>query len=173
MPRTARKKADSGVYFVRIRAGEDKLVRDEYDCRLLTQTLDRAVKRDGCTLYAYAVDSASLDIVLMQGAAEVGSTLKDAIAGYVGLYNMRYCRKGRLTRDRFYSLPLESDDEIAEAVIYVHARSGYTGNDEYLGAERLLDTSRVLSAIGREGYERRLHEPQGELAKVIDKSCRN
>ena len=86
-------------------------------------------------------------------------------SAYVYWYNVKYSRRGSLFRDRFRSLPAETDHDLKRMIRYVHyqpVREGlsrellyaYSSWQEYMGLtdEGLTETELPFRKIGREEF---------------------
>jgi REP element-mobilizing transposase RayT len=111
-----------GIYHVASRGnnGED-LVRDDTDRHTWVAMLARTVEMFRWRLLAYCLmtNHYHLSVELVLGADELSRGMQRLNTSYAQYANARYGRTGHLFRNRFLSLPLESDAHLLETSRYV------------------------------------------------------
>lgn len=120
MARKARKRAESGVYYIRIDSSDKLIFMEDTDRRCFLSLLERTAMDDFAVVYAYCLMAERIDLLVKEGLVGVSSLIQKTLSAYALYYNERYAREGRLFRDRFRSLPVEDADDIMDAARYVH-----------------------------------------------------
>ncbi len=120
MARKAREKSESGMYHVVLKGNDKLLFAEDDDYRYFLSLLEKTTERDLTEIYAYCLFSEIAHIVLKEGLQPMGNSLKALISAYAVRCNEKYGRSGKLFYDRYISEPIETDDDLADAVRYVH-----------------------------------------------------
>lgn len=134
MSRLPRVISASGTYHVTAHGNnEEYLFLDDYDRYAYLALLTRVVRRLSVRVFAYALMSNHVHLVLQTRAANVSGVVHKLHGPYAQAFNNRYDRRGHLFGHRFHSKPIEDDVYLLEATSYVHlnpVRAGLVGNPE-------------------------------------------
>ncbi len=121
MPRTARKKSESGIFHAMLRGIDRQVIfQDDEDCEKYLQCLSACEKICGFTLYAYCLMGNHVHLLLQEGKEPLSQVFKRLGVRYVYWYNWKYQRTGHLFQDRFKSEPIEDDTHFLAALRYIY-----------------------------------------------------
>lgn len=129
MARKARERSESGMYHVVLKGNDKLLFAEDDDYRYFLALLAKVAERDCLEIYAYCLFSESAHLVFKEGLRDCGMSLKGLVSSYAVRCNEKYARSGKLFYDRFLSEPIETDEELIDAVRYVHALPVRAGNE--------------------------------------------
>ncbi len=165
MPRTARKKSESGIYHIMLRGiNRQQIFEDEEDNQHFIETLLKYKEQCEYSIYAYCLMGNHLHILLKEGKEDLTLMLKRIAGSYVYWYNWKYHRSGHLFQDRFKSEAVEDDSYFLTVLRYIHqnpVKAGlckkaeqylYSSMREYLAESTLVDTDFVYSLITKEQF---------------------
>ena len=120
MPRSARKKASSGIYHVMLRGADRRIIfADDEDCRVFLDILRHTRKRAGFSLYAYCLMGNHVHLLVREGKDPLERIIKRLGVTYVSYYNQKYDLLGHLFQDRFRSEPVESTAYFLDVLRYI------------------------------------------------------
>jgi putative transposase len=121
MPRKARLDAPGTLHHVIVRGIEGRNIvnhrRDRED--LLSRIGDIALKTE-TPIYAWALLSNHLHILLRSGPAGLPGYMRRVLTGYAISYNLKHQRHGHLFQNRYKSIVCEEDAYFTELVRYIH-----------------------------------------------------
>lgn len=120
MARKARQKSESGMYHVVLKGNDKLLFVEDEDYRFFLLQLSKIAERDFLEAYAYCLYPENVHLVVKEGLRPLGESVKALTSAYAVRCNEKYAREGKLFYDRFISEPIESDDELIDAVRFVH-----------------------------------------------------
>lgn len=121
MPRTARKKSETGVYHIVWRGNNtDTIFFDDEDYRIFQKVLYDEKKRSGFILYAWCLMPNHIHILLREGNTPTGEIFRAIGTVFVSWYNRKYDRIGHLFQGRYWSEPVEDTAYFLKAVRYIH-----------------------------------------------------
>lgn len=164
MPRTARKKSESGIYHVIIRGiNRQNIFADDEDRIRFLETLDRYREETGCELYAYCLMSNHVHLLVKENDERLSNFMKRVNGSYAYWYNWKYDHVGHLFQDRFRSEPVDDDAYFLTVVRYIHrnplmagvttgleyAWSSYTA---YLTEHGIINTQLLLGMMNTDQY---------------------
>lgn len=116
MARKAREKSESGMYHI-VLVGNDKvLFAEDDDYRYFLLCLRKCAERDYLDVYAYCLFGEQVHLVLKEGLRPIGESMKALVSAYAVRCNEKYARNGKLFYDRYMSEPIETDEELLDAV---------------------------------------------------------
>ncbi len=120
MPRTARLE-ELGLPFHVIVQGIERrrIFDDDADRADLHARCRRVFAETGIDVLAWAWMPNHAHLVLRPLRHGLGRAMQRVLCGYARAYNLRHGRVGRLFRDRFWSRPVESDEDLLALVAYV------------------------------------------------------
>ena len=134
MARKAREQSESGIYHVLLKGNDRLLFVEDEDYEYFLGLLEKTSERDYVEVYAYCLFSETAHLVIKEGLPALSNSLKSLISAYAVRCNEKYARSGKLFYDRFISEPVESDDEVLDAVRFTHRlplNFGFTLDYEY------------------------------------------
>ncbi|MGI5879834.1 MAG: transposase [Syntrophomonadaceae bacterium] len=135
MPRTARKKSETGIYNIIIRGiNRQNIFEDDEDRIRFLETLDRYKEETGCELYAYCLMSNHVHLLVKENDDGLSSFMKRVNGSYAYWYNWKYDHVGHLFQDRFKSEPVDDDTYFLTVIRYIHRNpltAGMTDGLEY------------------------------------------
>lgn len=120
MARKARERAQSGIYYVQVCSDNRLIFIEEDDYRYFLTLMKRAAEDDFAEVCAYSLFSEKLHFVVKEGLSGISEFMRRVLPKYTVRYNLKYSREGSLFADRFKSKPLESEEDVLDAVRYVH-----------------------------------------------------
>lgn len=116
MARKAREKSESGMYHAVLKGNDKLLFAEDDDYRRFLTLLEKTAEHDYVEVYAYCLFSETAHLVLKEGLRPLGESLKSLISAYAVQCNEKYGRSGKLFYDRYLSEPIETDEELLDAV---------------------------------------------------------
>ena len=120
MPRTARKKTETGIYHIMLRGTDRRLLfTDDEDCDRFIDTLKRVKEISKFQLYAYCLMGNHVHLVLREGDEPLELVFKRLGASYAYYYNWKYQLQGHLFQDRFRSEPINDDAYVMDVLRYI------------------------------------------------------
>lgn len=109
MARKARKRSNSGVYHVLLRANANlELFADEEDTAVYRKIIQEQVESGGCMIYAFSLHKTHAHLLLKEGTDPVGMSVKRLAAHYSYYFNVKYDHYGPIYQDRYKSQPVET-----------------------------------------------------------------
>jgi len=185
MPRTARKKSESGIYHIMLRGiNRQQIFEDEEDNLHFLETLKKYKEQCGYEIYAYCLMGNHLHILLKEGKEELTLILKRIASSYVYWYNWKYHRTGHLFQDRFKSEPVEDDSYFFTVLRYIHqnpVKAGlskeikdykFSSYNEYLSNQELVNVDFVFSMVSKEQFLEFNNEENSDSCLEIEYSFR-
>ncbi len=158
MPRTARKKSESGIYHIILRGiNKQTIFCDDEDRKKFLYTLKKYKEKCDYNIYAYCLMSNHIHLLLKENKEPLGNIMRRLAASYVYWYNNKYERIGNLFQDRFKSEPVETDSYLLAVVRYLHQNpvkagiskdvAGYywSSYHDYLTGGCITDTDFILN----------------------------
>lgn len=183
MPRTARKRSESGVYHIIMRGiNRQTLFNDEEDCTKFIQTMQKYKEICNYKLYAYCLMGNHLHLLLMEGKEPLEKVMRRICGSYVLWYNKKYDRVGYLFQDRFKSEPVEDDTYFLIVLRYIlqnPLKAGiaakiqnytWTNYIDYIEANSWTDTDFVLNIFNAD-RERAVRNFIEYINKENDDEC--
>lgn len=185
MPRSARKKSNSGIYHIMLRGiNRQQIFEDEEDNQHFLETLLKYKEQCEYIIYAYCFMGNHIHILLKEGKEDLTLMLKRIAGSYVYWYNWKYHRSGHLFQDRFKSEPVEDDSYFLTVLRYIHQnpiKSGlckkaeqysYSSINEYLTYPNLVDTEFTYSLITKEQFIDFHKEENSDLCLEMEEQFR-
>ena len=185
MPRSARKKSNSGIYHIMLRGiNRQQIFEDEEDSQHFLETLLKYKEQCEYTIYAYCLMGNHVHILLKEGKEDLTLMLKRIAGSYVYWYNWKYHRSGHLFQDRFKSEPVEDESYFLTVLRYIHQnpiKSGlckkaeqypYSSINEYLTSPNLVDTEFTYSLITKEQFIDFHKEENSDLCLEMEEQFR-
>lgn len=107
------------MYHVVLKGNDKLLFAEDDDYRRFLSLCKKIAEQDFVEVYAYCLFHETAHLVLKEGLRPMGETLKQLISAYAVQCNDKYARTGKLFYDRYISEPIETDDELLDAVRFV------------------------------------------------------
>lgn len=130
MPRSARKKSESGMYHIMLRGQNRQVIfNDDKDKEKFLQTMTECKIKSGFELYGYCLMGNHIHLLLKEINEETGKIMRRIGSSYVYWYNLKYKRCGHLFQDRYKSEAVETDRYFLTVLRYIHQnpiRAGFT-----------------------------------------------
>lgn len=121
MPRTPRKKSESGIYHIMMRGINRQIIfEDEEDSEKFLQVLYRYKEQCDFQVYAYCLMGNHLHLLLKVGIEPLEKIMRMICGSFVFWYNQKYDRVGNLFQDRFKSEPIETEEYLLTVIRYIH-----------------------------------------------------
>jgi putative transposase len=142
---------------------------DDKDRTAYLAYLSTGKNRYGIQLYAYALMSNHVHLLLEVGETPLSRLMQSLLFGYARYFNKRYGKVGHLFQGRYRAILCEKDAYLLELVRYIHLnpirakgasdpeRYMWTSHLSYLGkdTEGLVNTEIVLEQFGKNKTHRR------------------
>ena len=170
MPRTSRKKSESGIYHIMLRGiNRQKVFMDEDDYEKFLQIIKDCKAISGFKLMAYCLMGNHLHLLMKEEKEELSQIFKRIGVRYVLWFNNKYGRAGHLFQDRFKSEPVDDDGYFLTVLRYIHqnpVKAGLCKNvseyrwssyNDYLRGTGIADTEFALSMFSENREEARQH----------------
>lgn len=120
MPRTGRKKSNSGIYHIMLRGiNQQQIFEDDEDFIRFMDILRECKKICGFELYAYCLMGNHVHLLMHEGKEPLELIFKRLGSRFVYWYNLKYQRSGHLFQDRYRSEPVETDGYFLTALRYI------------------------------------------------------
>jgi putative transposase len=121
MPRGARLDAPGSLHHVMIRGIEKGVIfTDEADRTAWMQRMGKLAKDSGTVIYAYALMTNHIHILLKSGDSGLSSFMRRLLSGYAQYYNRRHQRVGHLFQNRYKSIICEEESYFGKLVAYIN-----------------------------------------------------
>jgi len=148
MARQPRRRSETGIYHIMLRGINRQRIFEEYaDYQYFLECLERVQEDSGAIIYAYALMSNHVHLLIGEGREALSITMKRLTVRYAGWFNRKYDRVGHLFQDRFASRPVNDDGYFLMALMYIHFNPVVGGLCEH--PEQYLWSSR--RTLGRPG----------------------
>lgn len=163
MPRRCRVRAESGFYHVVARGnGRQVLFETDDDRFAFIKLLDNKHKELGIDILAWCLMSNHIHLLIRDEDFALSELMQSVMTAYTIRFNNKNGHVGHVFQNRFKSKPIESDEYLLSAVLYIHANPENAGIcqacdyewsscREYLGrsdAICLVDTACILDLVG-------------------------
>lgn len=120
MPRQARLDVAGVVHHVMARGIEGReIFRDEKDREGFLARLTELVGPGRCRVYAWALMSNHVHLLLRPEGASLSSLMRRLMTGHAVGFNLRHGRKGHLFQNRYKSIVVEEEPYFLELVRYI------------------------------------------------------
>nr|WP_094605905.1 transposase [Sporomusa silvacetica]OZC16757.1 transposase IS200 like protein [Sporomusa silvacetica DSM 10669] len=163
MPRTARKKSNSGIYHIMLRGINRQIIfEDDEDRVKFIDTLKHYKLKCGFNIFAYCLMDNHVHLIIKVNNESLESIMKRIGVSYVYWYNWKYKRSGHLFQDRYKSEVIEDDSYLLSVVRYIHQNPikanitpiigeyPWSSYGEYIGHPRIVDTTFVLEIFSQD-----------------------
>ena len=134
MPRTARKRSQSGIYHVILRGINRQVIfEDDKDRAKLLETLKYYKTISKYEIFAYCLMDNHVHLLVKENEEEIGRSIKRISGSYVYWFNAKYERIGHLFQERFKSETVEDDKYFLSVLRYIHQNPVSAGLTKKLG----------------------------------------
>ncbi len=155
MARTKRIVGASGIYHILLR-GNDRLFTADADYRAFLNTLREYFDGYQSFLLGYVLLSNRVHLIVEIKNNNPAAVIKPICTSYARYFNRMHQKTGRLFYDRYKSIPLETGEQLADTLAFVHAvpsRAGlenwmYSSRSEYADEADLCSTERAEQFAG-------------------------
>ena len=121
MPRGPRLDAPGTLHHVMIRGIESgNIFLDDTDRATFLARMGRLAKASGTGIYAFALMSNHVHVLLKSGAEGLPTFMRRLLSGYAQYFNRRHNRVGHLFQNRYKSIICEEDAYFDKLVAYIH-----------------------------------------------------
>lgn len=121
MPRTARRKSETGIYHIMVRGiNHQEIFHDEEDHLRYLKTLEQFAGKTGSTILGYCLMGNHLHLLIKEGHESISVFMKRLGTSYAYWYNLKYERVGHVFQDRFKSESVEDDAYLLTVIRYIH-----------------------------------------------------
>ena len=121
MPRIARKKSETNLYHVMLRAiNRQDIFLDHEDRQRFINTLVRFKTKSGYKIYGYCLMTNHIHLLIQTGEEDIALVMKRINVSYVHWYNNKYERAGHLFQDRYKSEAVLDDAYFMTVLRYIH-----------------------------------------------------
>lgn len=163
MPRSPRKRSESGVYHVMLRGiNRQTIFESDEDKYEFLATLKKYVDSKKFVIYGYCLMDNHAHILIKELEDDISNSIKRISARYVFWYNKKYERCGHLFQERYKSEPVESDNYFLIALRYIHQNPikakickeiieyKWTSYREYMNREIIIDSEFCLALFSKD-----------------------
>ncbi len=167
MPRTVRKKSNSGIYHVMLRGiNQQRIFEDDEDYQKFLQVLLDCKAISGFELYAYCLMTNHIHLLIKEIQEPLELLMKRIEVRFVYWYNIKYRRTGHLFQDRFKSEPINDDSYFLTVLRYVHQNPikaklvknieqyQFSSYNDYFKSSDLVDCSFTFEIIPKSEFVR-------------------
>jgi putative transposase len=187
VPRTARRKSQSGIYHIMLRGiNKQTIFFDNEDMARLHSTILRFKKTSDFQLYAYCFMPNHIHLLIREVQEPISRIMQKISISYVFWYNQKYERCGHLFQERYKSEVVEDDQYFLTLLRYIHQnplKSGlvqkvedyrWSSMKEYQNASILVDTEFPLNMFGSDKQKARrrflsfINEPNNDRCRLDD-----
>jgi len=179
MPRSGRKKSETGIYHVMLRGiNRQPIFAENEDYYKYLSLLTTVKDISGFKLYAYCLMENHIHLLLKEDGEPLGQIFKRLGSRYVFWFNKKYNRVGHLFQDRFKSAPVEDEGYFIRALFYIYQNPVEAGicakprdyewsSRKNLGKNCLIDEDELFGIIPIDAIKLRdQDEIIGELQKT-------
>jgi len=167
MPRSARKKSESGIYHIVLRGiNKQTVFCDDEDKEVFLNRLKLIKAEKPYMIYAFCMMSNHVHLLIKEVETDIGKIFQKILCSYVFWYNRKYERIGNLFQDRFKSEVITGDAHLLCAVRYIHRNPLKAKIEKEIGEykwssyeayindkESFVETGFILSLLhDKEGY---------------------
>ena len=134
MPRSARKRSESGIYHIVLRGiNKQTIFYDDEDKEVFLNRL-KLIKTDKpYKIYAFCLMSNHVHLLVKEIEESISKLFLKILSSYVYWYNRKYERIGNLFQDRFKSEVINTDSYMLCAARYIHQNPIKAGLEKAIG----------------------------------------
>lgn len=121
MPRSARRKSETGIYHIMLRGINRQIIfYDDEDRNKLLDILTHFKKVSNFDVYGYCFMDNHIHLLIKEKTEAISVIMKRICSSFVYWYNHKYERCGHLFQERYKSEPVESDVYFLTVLRYIH-----------------------------------------------------
>lgn len=161
MAREARKTSQLGIYTVILRS-TSKIFGTPTKRGLFFSCLDKYVRLGQADIYAYAIGEQDVYLVVAEKESTLPEFMKKVTVSFAKIYNINYLNIGKVFKDRYYSEPLNTIDEVLSSIKNINTidkvrvadkeNKFETSFKEYF-TDKIINPSFVENNLGKENFE--------------------
>lgn len=161
MPRTSRKRSETGFYHVILRGnGKQNLFETDEDRAAFMEAARSSFKRCGISLIAWCLMDNHVHLIIDDPTNRMSEALQRVSSTYAMYFNRTFGHTGHVFEGRYGSVPILDDEQLLAAVKYVHNnplkgmgttpdRYPWCSYSEYAsGVSRFADIDALLELLG-------------------------
>ncbi len=166
MPRSPRKKSESGIYHIMVRGiNRQNIFEDEEDKRRLLATIERYTNQQICEVYGYCLMDNHIHLLIKETGNSISTIIKKVSGSYVYWYNNKYERTGHLFQERYKSEVVENEGYLLSVLRYIHQnplKAGivkeiedykWSSYNEYIDKPKIVNTEIVLHRFSTNNHQ--------------------
>lgn len=121
MPRKPRSISSTGIYHITLRSINQHIIFEEdSDYQKFLFILSDCKAIFDIDIYAYCLMDNHVHLLLHASPKNMSSFFQSLGSRFVRWYNCKYSRSGHLFQDRYFSVPVEDDNQYLSTLIYIH-----------------------------------------------------
>ena len=182
MPRTARKRSESGFYHAIEKGDGSRIIfENARDRELYVRELEQCAENFSVKVHAYCLMSNHVHLLLQDDGGELSAFMKRLGESYARYHQRKTGRSGHLFNGRFWSEGVDNEPYFLSALRYIHANpeppgicraSDYPWSSyrAYVGDESFVTTELALSLLGGVDRFKEFQQTGGAYAKPFKSS---
>ena len=155
--KSPRAQSESDIYHIVARGtGKQLIFEDDADHLEYLSLMSASLTKEGVELYAWCLMGNHIHLLLHAPIERISNCMKNLLGSYARYFNERHGRVGHLFQERFRSVPVDSDEQLIETLLYIHLNpcKAYLGSYpsyawssycEYLDTPRYCTTDFIMS----------------------------
>ena len=121
MPRTSRKRSETGFYHVILRGnGKQNLFETDKDRAAFMEAARSSFSRDSVTLIAWCLMDNHVHLIIDDPLDRISTAIQRVTSTYAMYFNHTFGHSGHVFEGRYGSVPIIDDEQLRAAVKYVH-----------------------------------------------------
>lgn len=121
MPRTSRKRSETGFYHVILRGnGKQNLFETDKDRAAFMEAARSSFSRDSVTLIAWCLMDNHVHLIIDDPLDRISTAIQRVTSTYAMYFNHTFGHSGHVFEGRYGSVPIIDDEQLLAAVKYVH-----------------------------------------------------
>lgn len=121
MPRTSRKRSETGFYHVILRGnGKQNLFETDKDRAAFMEAARSSFSRDSVTLIAWCLMDNHVHLIIDDPLDRISTAIQRVASTYAMYFNHTFGHSGHVFEGRYGSVPIIDDEQLLAAVKYVH-----------------------------------------------------
>ena len=121
MPRKPRTFSPTGIYHIILRSINQHIIFEEDDdYQKMLYILSDCKRTFDIDIYAYCLMDNHIHLLIRSSEDHLASFFQSLGTRFVRWYNTKYQRSGHLFQDRYYSIPVEKEQQFLSTLTYIH-----------------------------------------------------
>ena len=170
MPRRSRQPSESGYYHVTMRGvGKRCIFESDADRCFFLSRLQSASSQCGVGIVAWVLMSNHFHILIQCELDDMKVLMRKLGTSYAQYFNGVHSHVGHVFQGRYFSMPVERDEQLLATIRYIHlnpldagvddiARYEWSSYQQYLGHEGICNAHEAIALLGTPSNVRRFHE---------------